>query len=201
LAVAAVPTSGTPPGWIHDHSAVLADDGRSIVVQHGKLDRGGDERSLVENIDDWRLDLIGWRWERLTERRWQRWEARRLDGGRHHLFEIEQIRWSQRLGWAEKERDETTRLTEELGAPPDLDLAERLYRPPVVHEAKPSDDEEFNTVRIEVDGVVVRYVDTMDALQLTVEGDLPQTTIDALASDLRSKLSTLENAPCGLRRL
>jgi hypothetical protein len=64
LAISAVQTCGTPPGWIHGHRAMLSDDGHSILVQRGKLDRGGKNRSLVENIDDWRLHLGDWHWRK-----------------------------------------------------------------------------------------------------------------------------------------
>jgi hypothetical protein len=36
---------------------------------------------------------------------------------------------------------------------------------------------------------------------MTVEGELPQATIDALASDLWTKMTALENAPCELKQL
>jgi len=55
--------------------------------------------------------------------------------------------------------------------------------------------------RIEVEGVVVRYVDEMDSIRMTAEGELPQKTLDTLARDLVDKLSALENAPCELIRL
>ena len=97
LAISAAQTSGTPPGWIHDHNATLSDDGRSILIQRGKLDRGGEDKSLVENIDDWRLHLGDWRWERLTERRWSRWEVRRKDGERNHLFDYQQAVWAKQF--------------------------------------------------------------------------------------------------------
>ena len=79
FAITEAKTSGPSPGWVHAHKATLSEDGGSILVQGGKLDRGED-MSLVENIDEWRLRLADWRWERLTDRRWPRWEVRRKDG-------------------------------------------------------------------------------------------------------------------------
>jgi hypothetical protein len=46
--------------------------------------------------------------------------------------------------------------------------------------------------RIKIAGVVVRYVEDTYSIQITVEGDLPQQTIDALTQDLREKMSVLE---------
>ena len=76
FAIAPVQTSGAPPGWIHRHSAILSEDGTSILVQGGNLDPCGEDRSLVENIDAWRLHLGDWRWQRLTERPWRRFSLR-----------------------------------------------------------------------------------------------------------------------------
>lgn len=199
FAVAAVATIGTPPGWIHDHAAVLADDGRSIVVTGGKLDRGGDE-PLVENIDEWRLHLADWRWERLTERRWPRRAVRRVDGRGNHLWQLQQALWFRSVGWEKDLQAEIERLVEATGRAPDLELASRLYSPAIAHTAS-GDDDSHDTIRITVDGVIVRYVHTMGAVQMTVEGELPAATVDALAEDLRAKLSALENAPCEARTL
>lgn len=193
FAVVAAATVGTSPGWIHEHTAVLADDGRSIVVTGGQLDRGDAPR--VENIDDWRLHLADWRWERLTERRWPRRAVRRADGRRNHLWELEQAAWFRSVGWEAQLQEELERLLEETGRAPDLELAARLYRPALAHTAC-ADGDSHDTVRITVDGVVVRYVRTMGEVQMTVEGELPAALVDALAEDLRDKLSAIENAPC-----
>jgi hypothetical protein len=75
LQVRPVQTDGVGPGWIHEHSARLEGDGKSIVISGGKVDPR-DETSLVENIDDWRLCLADWRWERLTKRSWPRFVLR-----------------------------------------------------------------------------------------------------------------------------
>jgi hypothetical protein len=64
LAISAVNTFGQHPGWIHEHEALLEPAGKSIQIRRGKLDRGGEDTSLVENIDDWRLHLADWRWAR-----------------------------------------------------------------------------------------------------------------------------------------
>jgi hypothetical protein len=207
LAISTLQTSGTSPGWIHSHKATLADDGRSILIQGGKLDRGDPDKSLVENIDDWKLHLSDWRWERLTERRWPRWEVRRKDGELNHLFDYQRAAWAKEIPELEKASRELNKnlkiptAEEELGKPLDLELFDRLYKPSVAHEAVAKSENEHNVVRIKVEGVVVRYVEEIDAIQMTVEGDLPQKTLDALTRDLIDKLSKLENAQCELIRL
>lgn len=210
LAISARQTSGTPPGWIHGHQATLSNDGRSILIYRGKLDRGGKDKSLVENIDDWRLHLDDWRWERLTERRWSRWEVRRKDGERNHLFDYQQVIWAKEIPEIErpdgalarvKKEFEIPSLQEALGKPPDLQLFARRYKPSVSHEELPKSEDEFNVHRIKIDGVIVRYVEEMDSIQISVEGELPQRILDVLTRDLLDKLSALENAPCDLIRL
>lgn len=207
LTISTLQTTGTSPGWIHSHKATLADDGRSILIQGGKLDRGDPDKSLVDNIDDWKLHLSDWRWERLTERRWQRWEVRHKDGERNHLFDYQQAVWAKKmpeLGKASRELSKNLKIPtaeEELGKPLDLELFDRLYKPAVAHEAVTRSEDEHNVVRIKVEGMVVRYVEEMDAIQMTVEGELPQKALDALTRDLLDKLSKLENVPCELIRL
>lgn len=194
--ISSVLTHGTPPGWIQGHTARLSDDGASILIQHGKLDRGDADCSLVENIDDWRLRLADWRWERLTERQWLRWELAREDGEPNHLFQIQQALWAQsypELG-ADAGLMESfglPELEEELGGKPDFELFQQLYRPPLSHEELPRTPEEYNIHRLKVSGVIIRYVEEMRSIQMTVEGELPPPTLDALTTDLLAKLSRL----------
>lgn len=207
FAITPTETSGTPPGWLHGHEARLSEDGASIIIRGGELDRGEPDSSLVENIDDWQLRLTDWQWQRLTDRRWPRWELRRQDGGRNHLFEIQQALWAEQIP-ALSDSLKTMRtdleippLAEQLGKEPDLELFQRLYRPEVPHETLPSRDTEFQVFRVRVGGVTVRYVEDTDCIQMTVEGELPEITINALTSDLVDKFSRLENAPCELKPL
>lgn len=202
-----VQTSGTPPGWIHMHTATLSEDGRSILVERGKLDRGGDEASLVENIDDWRLHLDGWRWERLTERRWLRFEIRRQDGRTLHLFDYQQAVWAKQIPALNdpnsdlaqlRKRFEIPTLEQELGRAPDLELFSQRFKPSTAHDPMKQQEDEYSVHRIKVDGVVVRYVEEMHCIQMTVEGDLPDGLVKSLTADLLDKLAKLENAPCKL---
>jgi hypothetical protein len=206
FAISRVQTSGTPPGWLHAHSATLSEDGASILVQWGKLARG-ENKSLVDNIDDWRLHLADWRWERLTERRWQRWEVRRADRQRNHLWELRQILWARdlpgtiNLHFRRRAEEELSSLATKLGASPDLDIVLQLYKPKVDHEIIPKNEDEHGVYRRTINGVIVRFVEDTSCIQMTVEGELPQGIIDDLAADLRDKLSALENVPCELERL
>ncbi len=210
FSVAPVQTIGTPPGWIYEQGAALSEDGLSIIVQKGKLDRGDPARFLVENIDDWRLHLSDWRWERLTERGWKRWAVHRQDQKPNHLWEFETATWAKKFGEFDhllkdlgpaKDLLSTPPLAEKLGTQPDLDTFGRLYQPAVPHHELPPREDEYGIHRIEIDGVIVRYVTDMHSIQITVEGTLPDETTRALVTDLREKLATVENTPCELTEI
>jgi hypothetical protein len=194
LAISSPQTSGVPPGWIHRHEATLEEGGASLLIHGGKLCKAGGTLSPVENIDDWRLHLLEWRWERLTERQWQRWEFIRRDGKHNHIWELEQARWNRDVALT-REQPELEKLTQQLGARPNLDLVHKLFSPPINHTECPRPAGEFNVFRIEVDGILVRYVYDTFSVQMTVEGLLPQAATEILVSDLLKKLETLENAP------
>lgn len=205
-----VETHGVGPGWIHSHTATPSEDGKSIVVSGGQVWRPG----LEENVDDWRLVLDGWRWERLTERQWMRWEVSREDGEPLHLWLYRMAAFRQMLPeglrnarpegiddevWATM--DHALDLERSLGTKPDLDRYETLFRPSVAHEAVEGDPEEVMRKTVRVGGLVVRYDEDPGAVTLTVEGMLPEGIGERLAEELRANLGALENAPCRLRRI
>jgi hypothetical protein len=183
---------GDQPGWLHKHTAELSDD-LSILVQHGQIYRGAGTTSLVENVDDWRLHLSDWRWERLTERGWQQWEIRRKDGKQNQLWKIRLALWTREAGWEKESAGHLETLARELGARPNLDIVPALYRPGIPHQEVTSGEKEHRTFRIQVDGVVVRYVEDMFSIQISVEGELAQEAVEVLTSDLVEKLTKLEN--------
>ena len=210
FAISAVETRDATPGWIHRHEARLSADGASITVHRGVLHRGEPDKSLVENIDDWQLHLADWRWNKLTERRWQRWEVRRKDGKANHLWQFQLALFETQFPEIRQAGEKFTGLNrelqlpsleEELGSTPDLALFERLYQPSLANEVLPKAEEEYGIHRIRIDGVIVRYVEDRHGIQITVEGDLPPQAIDSLTQDLRSKLAVLENSACDLVRL
>lgn len=195
FAMTTLRTTGHAPGWIHRHEAVLAPDGKSILVTRGKIDRGEPDDPLADNIDDWRLHLDGWRWERLTDRRWPRWVVARSDGRLNSLWQFHLALFYRSMGLQEQLNEEFERLRQSLGHAPDLDTASCLFRPDVPHEPVPGEQEEAGSARIRVDGVLVRYINESYGIHVTVEGSLPAATLAALQSDLARKLETIEQAP------
>jgi len=201
-----VQTSGPAPGWIHSHTATLSDDPRSLLIRCGKLQRD-DEDTLVENIDEWRLHLGDWRWERLTDRKWKRWELTREDGELNSLWDYEQAAWSKQFPDADEASGGLTQILEELemptleqklGGPPDLNLFESLYEPPLGFAALSDLEAEYGVKRIRLDGVIVRYVQDSHSIQVTIEGELSQQTLDVIINDLTDKFARLEKAEIDL---
>lgn len=205
MAIHPVTTSGSPPGWIHRHEAAWDADASAIRIRGGLLDTGEDGAGFLENLDEWLLHLPEARWERVTGCRWPRWEVRRRDRERLHLFEYRMRQWqrdypglvdsgiAQGLG--------APSLAEELGREPDVDRYAARYSPDVAHQALPDDPEQPGVHRIAVEGVVVRYVEGSHGVQLTVEGELDSGRAEQLVAYLVGTLSVLENSPCVARGL
>ena len=201
LAISQAVASGTPPGWIHRHDASVSEDGSSILIRNGKLDRGIKGESLVENLDEWRLHLGDWRWERLTDRQWQRWEFVRSDRKHNHFWRIRLALFYHEVNLQKELQEQMEELALECGTKPNLELIAELYRPAIPYEQIPNNESEHGVIRIKVNGITVRYVEEMQSIQMTVEGDLPQHTIDALKSDLLNKLTNLEGTSYEVKQL
>ncbi|HTI71113.1 MAG TPA: hypothetical protein VMF06_14180 [Candidatus Limnocylindria bacterium] len=193
FAISLVDTSGRSPGWLHSHTAELAGDGSSILVQGGKLYCGQEFKGFQENNDDWKLHLADWRWEQVTHRCWPCWLFARKDGNNNHIAGIRMAKMARDAGLEEALRETIDTLTAGCGPAFDFSLLARLYRPALPHTDIGQDEKEANIHRISVDGVIIRYIEEASSLQMIVEGDLSQESQDALVSDLVSKLSALEN--------
>ncbi len=205
LAITSVVTTGPAPGWIHGHTATLEGNGASLLIRGGNLQTGDDRSRLLENIDNWRLHLADWRWERLTDRPWLCWEIGRRDGQTLHLWQVGMgVFYQERPSdpWARRQWEE---LKAQLGPGFDLDAAvavyRELYRPEVPHEALPAVEEEYKVTRVRIEGVTVRYGEDRRTVRLTIEGELRQPLIDRLTADAVRKLAVIENTPVELTPL
>ena len=105
------------------------------------------------------------------------------------------VRWQKEFG------EQMEELRHALGADPNLDIFPTRYRPDVPHAVVPQPEGEYRVFRIMVNGVLVRFVEDSHRVQMTVEGILPQSTADLLASDVRDKLASLENTRYELRQI
>ena len=181
-------SAGDSPGWIHEHEATLSQDQNSITISGGSIVPEDLEKPIIENIDDWQLQLEDWRWERLTERNWTIFEIKRVDGKRNQLWELRQGLW-------EQQNPGMLRRKQDYPIPDDPSLLETLYSPELIpHRPIPEneEEEEYNVHRIEIEGICVRYVEDHFNIMVTVEGDLSPEMVTAVLDDLISKLSKLE---------
>jgi hypothetical protein len=181
LRIDQVDTIGEAPGWIHEHSAVLTDDARAIVVRGGVIWRG-DALSMIENIDSWSLDLATGRWTRLTALDWQQWTMLRVDRKPNRLWEVRQELWRRDHGWPGLESHWR------FDDAPDFDALATLYR---LDEDSPLPREgsEYNVFHTVIDGLEVRFTEDRLHVQAVVEGRLSE---DRLKTIQRTLLSTLE---------
>lgn len=190
LAMNLTAATGECPGWISKHTAELAADGQSIKVTGGVVWRA--KNSHVENLDEWKLYLNDWRWERLTRRLWPRWSLERTDRGRLHLWEFSQLNWKRQVKRGTEEEEAS--LRDSLKEEPDEKAYESLYQPPVTTALPMEDPDDSRAVRVVVDGVTVRFNDKGSEVVITIEGALPTNIADVIVEDCRSKLERVERS-------
>lgn len=185
MTIAPVATSGEEPGWIHRHSAELADDGATIVVRGGDVWLGR-ERSMQENFDAWALNTATGRWSRWTAVDWQQWTMMRKDRKRNRLWDTRQERWN---------RDHASLGLEsswEHAEEPDFDALDALYRFDCA--AVPETGVDHNVFVTMIDGIKVRFTEDAWFVKAVVEGRLSDTRLHELQ---RMTLETLQKLDAG----
>lgn len=200
FAIQKIDTYGHCPGWINDHTAILSEDLQAITIENGMLYLGKNY-PYTENIDEWQLCINTWHWKRLTRKNWQRWEIKRRDHKMHHVDRIRQALWYREENWQENYHKYFKQIIDSIGKEPNFDLFKSLYIPDIPHIKKPENEDEHRVCRITIDNVIVRYVEEWQSIQVTVEGDLPDITIEALKADLLNKFSLLENTECYIENI
>lgn len=201
MAIAPLQTHGEAPSWIFQHAAELSDDHARVLVRGGSVLATIDGATrIVENNDEWTLELAPLRWTCSKRVLWPQWEVHREDRRSHHLFDYGSMRFYQShpSEWSD---EQVAKLTAAVGRAPDLALYDALYTPPIEHERGVEDEEHPRVLRRVVRGVRVRYVEESRAIRVVFEGELDAETSAAIVEDVRAKLSVLEGAPCVSRRL
>lgn len=179
-----VATDGQSPGWIHGHTAELSEDGHSVVVTGGTCWLGAN-RSMIENIDSWSLNVSSGRWTRLTSLDWQQWSIRRTDRKVNRLWDLRRALWSHdnpHLGishdWKFEDAPNFAELT-------------KLYR--VDDDAPlPTEGDGCGEYNVVVDGVTVRFTEEMFSVDVLVKGRLTQDRLEALQARTLATLAKLD---------
>ena len=200
---------GDCPGWISRHSAKLSEDRQSIIVTGGHLFLDEDS-PMLENFDSWRLDIQSWNWERLTDVKWQQWHLARDDGEPNNLWNIRSSLDRQGMGLSDETileqfpPEARELMAEALSVDESIDPTQldQLYSPPIDHktiERELLDEEDdncdqYNSYRIEINGVVIRFTENMYQVEMVVEGELPDQIVSQVMEDTCNKLEQIEKA-------
>lgn len=168
-----VPTSGESPGWIHSHLAELSLDRSNIFVRAGLIDTVNREGKtpLLENPDQWSLNLENWQWTRITHEKWERY-AFGAEGLRtlpfwilkHLPFTLQYYtnskpdpekptpqqlvppeKWEEflsRFGETNAKAQAEAAMIYKRGCNPDVGVYESLYQPDVPHQPLPDIESE-----------------------------------------------------------
>ena len=183
--------TGLQPGWIHKHKAILSKDKKSIKILGGEIATGSDASLLVENIDEWELDLNTWEWKRLTKKEWRQFELTREDKKLNNLFWVRQTLFSLEAGWQKEYKRQRKHLKKEIGFVPDVLLVKELYLPDIEHKIV-EQNERNDTYIIDINGVRVRFNEEMHSISMTIEGDLEDSIVQSLIKSIIGKLKALE---------
>ena len=181
---------GNNPKWISRHKAILSEDKKSIKIIGGQIDVGGN-RSLIENIDEWELNVKTWEWRQLTDKQWKRFEIKRKDNDFNHLYKIRNVLFDLEHNWQDDYTKALEYFKEELGFHPNIKLIKELYFPNIPYNIVVEKDN-YRVYKIEVKGIIVRFNEEDDAIVVTIEGYLEDKYIDEIIRDTLEKLSILE---------
>lgn len=172
--ISAFPTTGAHPGWIHEHSAALLGDGRTIEIKAGKVlrDREGDQKNAAfrRNFDTYRLDTSSGEWTQLTDHSsWRQFSMMCDEDHKKGPYAS--------FGWHTGDILEKVGYPLQKAASPDHEDDDDNERESHIYADR------FHTITI--DGVDVRITHTFISIDLIVEGDLPDPTIKRLLADIR----------------
>ena len=188
------PTFGQNPEWLSKHLSVFDEASNSIRISGGNRFQG----RLVENFHEYELCLDSFIWKITKRRNWHVWILEREDGNANQLWEIRTEGWMRSLGLSSGARlnGELVQADHELETEAitdrQIEEIENLYCSPFDNSIGVEDEEGFWRYRILVNDVTVRFDEDMFGVTVTVEGDLPAKSTDALVSQLQQKLESIE---------
>jgi hypothetical protein len=199
--IAAHKSTGANPGWIFEHQARLSEDGASIHVSGGQIAR--EPNNFVDNLDEWKLDLVTLTWQRLTAHKWPRFSVYSSDRKPNSLWKVTSaLSYRDSKALQDFVEQNVQEFESDHGCKLDFDLASTLFRPNVPHQPMELPVEEsWKCSAILVNGIRVTYRDEGHEVVITAEGDLNSFLVEGIAIDLRDKISRLENRPYEYREI
>jgi len=176
-------TQGDCPGWINRHAATLSSSGHAIVITDGGVLRDADQ-DMWDNVEEWLLDIDTWAWNRQTHRNWRQWRLMHVDRLRNQLREMRQAIWHRKVGWKDEFVQDMAGFRETMGFEPDLDLIPALYRLDEHTEELPDEEDEYNVIRVRIDGVTMKFIEDGFSIHAVVQGELEEAKVAALQQSL-----------------
>lgn len=183
-------------GWVYDHSATLKYN--QIIIKGGNIWLG-DELPIVENFDEWALNLKTLIWKNVSKKDWQVFYVERKDNNWLHLDEYKTLA-TESNQTSENYQSAFETIVQDTGKNPNLAVFSQLFSPPIDHEIDES-EQAYGAFSIVIDGVKVRYKADWEHVQVYIEGKLPPYKVELLQENLRHKLSKLENMACEVKAL
>lgn len=175
------PTVGDCPPWLFEHEAKYKPNEQLIVCRGGCITHHPTKK-IVENITNWVFSVRSNAWTRLETKPFVRWLLLREDGSRNELFSIQQVLRDDRHPGSVKYADEHRARFADRAHVVRANLYNTRFAPPLEHTVVEPDlgARDYRTHRISVDGVVVRYVESWDRIDVTVEGSLSEERLKTL---------------------
>ncbi len=199
LRFAPLPSIGDVPGWIFGHEAELV-DGR-IIIRGGKvIDPQSVKGEIRRNLDDFAYDLATGDWSRLTTRSWRQYTI--ADAGGKVLNAA-----FMKCDWGDASWQDSPEMADAAAVLANATKDLFLYiRPeallPKVFDHEPPEDAAYSMEhQITISGVPVTIKLDVDAVDLLIEGDMPDGRADALVAEIRSNIESETGRPCTVTRL
>lgn len=191
-----VEVKGQAPSWLYDHKAGLSESGTKIVCTGGQITHHQAQRT-VENLTAWEFDLDTLTWAAAGSKAVTRWLLEREDESCNDLNGIETVARASRSSRLSKFAERYKTKFAQRGHVVDAELFYSRFQPPIPHSSvvMDPDSDEFRVHRILIDDVVVRYVEDMLEIAVTVEGELSCDKIEALRRHGLDTYSRLEGVP------
>lgn len=192
-----IETFGTAPSWLYEHSATLDKDRQRIVCSGGLVTHIPTGRT-VENLTTWAFDLSTSTWSQIATQPFQRWVLVREDEGWNDLWQIEELARANRTNRKDQFTDQFLADLAERNRVVDTKRFAARFTPPMPHTPIIADDpfgEEHRVHRLSIEGVVVRIVEDMHEVAVTVEGSLPSSVLAELERFGVETYSAIEGVP------
>ena len=190
------------PGWIHDQTAVYDKAKHCIIIDDGK--RWTKDKGIIESFSRWQLDLSTKQWTLLEKRPWSQYRFERTDGEAseifqvrmHHLmpdtgmFALEQFKDNPEILESLKEMQDEQKKALAKANPKALD---QLYLSSIPHKKIPQSDDEddFTIYQIEVDGIILKFVEDMYYVTLTIKGQLAPEKLETIIKETEQQLAAV----------